>query len=136
MPLQQIAVLSPKNLMEASNGKQTQEQTDAGNLAEGVNSENDDEDKQQAEAALETHVTIKTCGQCDESSDTSTECGTDSPDNGTAHPNSDQERNANLTQSTDTRRAGKRAKKEKPSPVKKKETLTQVKKYCISDINP
>ena len=139
MPLQQIAVLSPKNLMVKSSGKQTQEQTDTENHVEGVNSDNltennEDVDEHQAEAALETHVTIKTGARGDESSDTSTEGGTDSQDNGTAHPDIERDRNGNQTQTTDTR-SGKRTKKEKLSPVKKKDNLTQVMKHYHSYVN-
>lgn len=136
MPLQQIAVLSPKNLMEASDGKQTEEKTDRQTTSENnsdvakcdivtQNDGNGDVDKDQTEAALETCVKVKTCAgaekSTDETSDTSTEGRVDNPDNATVQTVNETERNTNA-QSTDTRRSGKRAKKEKPSPVKKKET--------------
>lgn len=137
MPLQQIAVLSPRNLMEENDGRQMERQSSEHTASEEnagcENSESvaqNDGDIEQAEAALETCVKIKTCVKSEESteesSDTSTEVVTDSTDSTTIQTNSETERNANLCQSTGTRRSGKRTKKEKPSPVKKRETQETV----------
>ena len=145
MPLQQIAVLSPKNLMELNNDieKQAIERgtslADAdGALTQSKDSSNTNEQDEavkegevsgQAEAApVETCVKIKSDGVSVDSSEERSDTNTDS--SGDSQVNRRVETAAAVTERMDdngqavaqARRSGKRTKKEKPSPVKKKET--------------
>ena len=146
MPLQQIAVLSPKNLMEMNNGteKQSDERQTStagadGNLTQSEGSPDTNEHTEaakrseaslyagQAEAApVETCVKIKSGGasvdSTEERSDTNTDSSGDSQDNRAVETAAVTARTDDNSHVADVRRSGKRAKKEKPSPVKKKET--------------
>lgn len=148
MPLQQIAVLSPKNLMELNNdiekqaterqtsladddGTRTQskDSPDTNEQNEAVNGSDGSLDSGQAEAApVETCVKIKSDAVSVDSSEERSDTNTDS--SGDSQVNRKVETAALVTERTDdngqavaqARRSGKRSKKEKPSPVKKKET--------------
>ena len=153
MPLQHIAVLSPKNLMESSDDTEKQpveRQTSVAN-ADGALTQNKDSsdtkghdnvvnggregslESGQADAApVETCVKIRSDGvsvdsseeRSDTNTDSSGDSGADSQVNGRVETVAmvTERSEDNGGQAAAARRSGKRTKKEKPSPVKKKET--------------